>query len=95
MTETAVDTDMGARMRRKLEAAFAPAELDVIDESHQHEGHAGARPGGQTHYRVVMRSASLKGLSRIERARAVHAVLAEELAGGVHALALDLAEPAA
>ena len=57
-------------------------------------GHAGARPGGQTHYRVVMRSAKFKGLSRIDRSRAVHAVLAEDLAGGVHALALDLAEPA-
>lgn len=88
------ETETGARMRAKLEAAFAPATLEVIDESHRHAGHAGARPGGQTHYRVVMRSAKLKGLSRIDRSRAVHAVLAEDLAGGVHALALDLAEPA-
>lgn len=86
------ETETGARMRAKLEAAFAPATLEVIDESHQHAGHSGSRPGGQTHYRVVMRAAALKGLSRIDRSRAVHTVLADELAGGVHALALDLAE---
>lgn len=86
------ETETGARMRAKLAAAFAPSELQVIDESRHHAGHAGARPGGQTHYRVVMRSIALKGMTRIERSRAVHAVLAEELAGGVHALALDLGE---
>ena len=79
------------QLETKLRAAFAPSRLEVIDESEQHRGHGGWREGGGTHYRVVMRAASLAGLSRIARSRAVHAALAEELAGGVHALALDLA----
>lgn len=74
----------------KLTAAFAPERLEVVDESDQHKGHAGARPGGLTHFRVVMRSARLDGLSRLERSRAVHATLSDELNGGLHALALDL-----
>lgn len=78
-------------LERKLRAAFAPTDLQVIDESEQHRGHGGWREGGGTHYRVVMRAPGFAGMSRIARSRAVHAALAEELAGGVHALALDLA----
>jgi BolA protein len=78
-------------LRAKLTAAFQPDYLEVVDESEAHRGHAGWREGGGTHFRVVMRAAALGGLSRVERSRAVHRVLAEELAGGVHALALDLA----
>jgi BolA protein len=77
-------------MRAKLTAAFAPDRLEVVDESDLHKGHAGWREGGGTHFRVVMRAAALDGLGRVERSRAVHRVLAEELRGGVHALALDL-----
>lgn len=83
-------TDLGARIRAKLTAAFAPDHLDVIDESEQHRGHGGWREGGQTHFRVVLRSPAFDGLSRVERSRAVHAALREELEGGVHALALVL-----
>jgi BolA protein len=78
-------------IRAKLAAAFAPEVLDVIDESDAHRGHAGWREGGRTHFRVVMRARSIDGMSRVERSRAVHAVLADELGGGLHALALDLA----
>ncbi len=81
-----------AAMRRKLEAAFAPTRLEVIDESEAHRGHAGWREGGETHFRVVMRAPALAGLGRVARSRAVHAVLADELAGRVHALTLDLGE---
>ncbi|HET9069215.1 MAG TPA: BolA family protein [Amaricoccus sp.] len=77
-------------MRAKLEAAFRPEHLEVIDESEAHRGHAGWREGGATHFRVVMRASALAGLSRVERSRAVHRALAAELAGGVHALALEL-----
>jgi BolA protein len=77
-------------MRQKLAAAFAPEHLEVIDESEAHRGHGGWREGGGTHFRVVMRSARFDSLSRVERSRAVHAVLAEELQGRVHALALEL-----
>lgn len=80
------------QIENKLRAAFAPTALRVIDESEQHRGHGGWREGGGTHYRVVMRAPAFAGLSRLARSRAVHGVLAEELAGGVHALALDLAE---
>jgi BolA protein len=82
---------VAAILRAKLDAAFAPDHLEVVDESEQHRGHAGWRDGGETHFRVVMRSPALAGMSRIDRSRAVHAVLREELAGRVHALALDLA----
>lgn len=79
-----------ATIRAKLAAAFAPERLEVIDESERHRGHAGWREGGETHFKVVMRAAVLNGLSRVERSRAVHRALADELAGGVHALALEL-----
>ena len=81
---------VGEVLRAKLAAAFAPARLEVIDESEGHRGHAGWREGGETHFRVVIRSAAFDGLSRVERSRAVHAVLDDELRERVHALALDL-----
>jgi len=77
----------------KLRKAFAPESLRVEDESHLHEGHAGHRPGGQTHYRVYIVSAAFRGKSRVERHRMINATLAAELAGGVHALAIHAAAP--
>ena len=77
----------------KLTAAFAPQSLRVADESHQHEGHAGHRPGGETHFRVYIVSESFKEKSRIERHRMVNAALAQELAGPVHALAIHPSAP--
>ncbi len=90
MTDT--DAPVADAIRRKLAGAFQPTRLEVIDESEQHRGHGGWREGGETHFRVVMRAPALAGLSRVERSRAVHKVLDAELAGRVHALALDLAE---
>lgn len=78
---------------RKLTKAFAPQSLKVLDESHQHEGHAGHRPGGQTHYRVYIVSDAFKGKTRIERHRMINELLSGELAGGVHALAIHAAAP--
>ncbi len=80
-------------MRRKLEAEFAPLELTITDESHRHAGHAGARAGGESHFHVAMVAPVFAGLGRVERQRRVHAALAEELAGPVHALALALRAP--
>ncbi len=74
----------------KLEAAFAPESLQVIDESSQHVGHSGAQPGGETHFKVVMKAASLAGMTRVARQRAVYAVLKVEMEERVHALALNL-----
>ena len=77
----------------RLTGAFAPARLDVADESDLHAGHAGHRPSGETHYRVYIVSAAFKGKSRIERHRMVNEALAEELASGVHALAIQASAP--
>ena len=78
---------------QKLTEAFAPQSLTVDDESHRHEGHAGHRPGGQTHFRVYIVSDAFKGKSRIERHRMINGILSSELAGGVHALAIHAAAP--
>ena len=77
----------------KLREAFTPESLDVIDESHLHEGHAGHRPGGETHYRLYIVSQAFKGKSRIERHRMINTILAAELAGSVHALAIKAEAP--
>jgi BolA protein len=81
------------RMREKLEAAFSPERLEIEDDSARHAGHAGAREGGETHFKVAIVSDAFEGLSRVERQRKVYAVLKEELAGGVHALQLDTRTP--
>lgn len=88
MVETT--TPVRDSMHSKLTQSFAPVYLEIIDESENHRGHGGWREGGETHFRVVMRSAALNDLSRVGRSRAVHKVLAEELAGRVHALTLEL-----
>jgi BolA family transcriptional regulator, general stress-responsive regulator len=77
----------------KLTEAFAPESLQVIDESHRHEGHAGHRPGGETHFRVHIVSESFRGKSRIERHRMINTTLSAELAAGVHALAIHASAP--
>jgi BolA protein len=77
----------------KLSATFAPQRLDVEDESHRHEGHAGHRPGGQTHFRVTIVSEMFRGKNRIERHRMINQALAHELASGVHALAIHASAP--
>lgn len=73
--------------------AFSPQSLKVMDESHQHEGHAGHRPGGQTHYRVYIVSEAFKGKTRLERHRMINQSLSAELADGIHALAIHAAAP--
>jgi BolA family transcriptional regulator, general stress-responsive regulator len=86
---------MGTRdaMLAKLTRALAPLSLDVVDESHQHAGHAGHREGGETHFRVYIVSEAFRGKSRLERHRMVNEVLAAELEGGVHALAIQASAP--
>ena len=77
------------RITRRLTEAFAPDELQVVDESHLHKGHAGHRPGGESHFRVKITSAAFQGKSRLSAHRMVYDALAEEIAGGVHALAIE------
>ena len=87
--------DMSTRdaIINKLREAFMPESLDVADESHLHEGHAGHRPGGETHFRVYIVSPAFEGKSRIERHRLINATLSGELAGSVHALAIKAQAP--
>jgi len=74
----------------RLQAAFGPAELTVVDESERHRGHAGYRDGGESHFAVTLRAPPFAGMGRIERHRAVHAALGPDLVGRIHALALDI-----
>jgi Stress-induced morphogen (activity unknown) len=82
-----------ARIERKLGQALAPARLEVIDDSARHAGHGGSRPGGESHFRIEIVSQAFAGKSRVERHRMVNALLAEELAGPVHALQLATLTP--
>jgi len=81
------------RIEKKLRTVFQPESLQVVDESHLHAGHAGARPGGETHFRVSVASIAFAGKSRVERHRMVNSALAEELAASVHALAIHASAP--
>lgn len=82
------------RIIETLSERFQPAELDVVDESHLHAGHAGWREGGETHFRVTIVSPAFAGKTRLERHRMVNEALAEELEEGVHALAIKADAPA-
>ena len=83
-----------ARLESLLNLAFVPTRLVVTDDSGRHAGHSGARPGGETHYSVLLVSDRFQGMGRVARSRAVHEVLAAEFGAGLHALALTLRTPA-
>ncbi|MBV8975880.1 MAG: BolA family transcriptional regulator [Alphaproteobacteria bacterium] len=85
---------MADTIREKLTQAFAPATLEVVDDSALHAGHAGSRPGGETHFSVRIVAGAFEGLSRLERQRRVYAALSEELKSRVHALSLTTLTPA-
>jgi BolA protein len=76
-----------------LTREFAPRLLHITDDSARHAGHAGAQPGGETHYSVLLVAEAFRGMNRVARSRAVHAALAAEFASGLHALALTLRTP--
>ncbi|HEY8566682.1 MAG TPA: BolA family protein [Beijerinckiaceae bacterium] len=77
----------------RLTEALSPAALDVVDESHLHAGHAGARPGGETHYRLNIVSTAFSGKSRVDRHRLVNAALDEAFRRGLHAIAIKARAP--
>src|SRR5690242_16290254 len=72
----------------KLTAAFHPLRLEVVDDSARHAGHAGARPGGESHFNVTIESAAFLRVPKVARQRMVYRALADELAGPVHALSV-------
>ena len=84
---------MQQRIVARLTAALDPVLLDIVDESHLHAGHAGAREGGGTHYRVRVVSAKFDRRSRVERHRLVYDLLTAEFSDGLHALALVAKAP--
>jgi len=84
---------MVEQIGNKLTAALAPKSLEIVDESHLHAGHAGARPEGETHFRVHIVSDAFDGLSRVNRHRLVNKALSLELSSSVHALALSTLTP--
>jgi BolA protein len=81
------------RIAAKLTEALRPQALEIVDESSRHAGHAGARADGETHFRLYIVSDGFAGKGRLERHRMVNALLAEELAAGVHALAMTTLAP--
>ncbi|MDX2103749.1 MAG: BolA family protein [Alphaproteobacteria bacterium] len=80
-------------MRAKLAAALHPTQLELVDDSHRHHGHGGWREGGESHFALTIVSPRFEGMSRVARQRLVYQVLAEELAGPVHALQLVTLSP--
>jgi BolA family transcriptional regulator, general stress-responsive regulator len=80
-------------IRDKLTEAFAPTRLEIEDDSARHSGHAGHRPGGESHFNVLIESAAFAGASKVARQRMVYRALSEELAGPVHALSVQALAP--
>ena len=81
------------RLTEVLTREFGPTLLRIVDDSARHAGHAGHRPEGETHYSVLVVSPGFRGLSRLERSRAVHRALEAEFASGLHAINLTLRTP--
>src|SRR5437879_11244982 len=80
-------------IHQKLTSAFAPTRLEIEDDSARHHGHAGARPGGESHFNVVIESQAFAGAPKVARQRMVYRALAEELAGPLHALSVKALAP--
>ncbi|HEY2749990.1 BolA family protein [Phenylobacterium sp.] len=80
-------------IHQKLTSAFAPSRLEIEDDSARHHGHAGARPGGESHFNVTIESAAFAGEPKVARQRMVYRALAEELAGPLHALSVKALAP--
>ena len=89
MSENPLTADIRAAIEREL----SPTSIEIFDDSARHAGHAGARPGGETHFRVYIVSPAFEGKGRIERHRMINGILSAELASGVHALAIHATAP--
>ncbi|MGB0661658.1 MAG: BolA family protein [Mangrovicoccus sp.] len=77
-------------IREKLEAAFTPERLEVVDESEAHAGHSGYQDGGESHFRVLIKAESLEGKNRLGRHRAIHAAIGQDTIDRIHALAIEM-----
>jgi len=94
LTNDQAELSRTERMKKLLTAQFSPNLVSLVDESARHQGHAGAQPGGETHYALKLVSSAFEGKSRLERQRLVYHALGEEFDTGLHALSLDLKTPA-
>lgn len=88
-----VDMEVATSIRDTLTRAFDPRRIEVIDESARHAGHAGARPEGESHFRVTVVADFFEGMSRVERHRAVNSALSSLMGNKIHALALKVLTP--
>ena len=86
-------TPISDSIRTKLTTVFAPTRLEVVDDSARHAGHAGARPGGESHFNVLIEAPAFAGLGKVARQRQVYAALSDLLAGPLHALSLKALAP--
>ncbi len=84
---------VAAAIHRKLTTTFQPERLEIVDDSDKHAGHAGSSGAGETHFSVLIEAAAFRGVTRVQRQRQVYGVLAEELAGPIHALAVRALAP--
>ena len=83
---------LSEEIRTRLEEAFSPRQLEVIDDSESHRGHGGYQEGGESHWHLVIASVHFKGMSRIARQRAVHAAIGPEIIWRIHALSMELSD---
>ena len=81
------------RIQQKLTAAFSPEKLEIIDDSHKHQGHSGAHAEGETHFNVTIVAAAFNEKSRVERQRMIYEVLSAEMEERVHALQVRILTP--
>lgn len=86
-------TGMQERIREKLAHGLQPSRLDIVNDSGRHAGHSGDDGSGESHFRVMVISAAFTGKNRVERQRMVYDLLAEEMAGGIHALSIKALSP--
>ena len=77
----------------KLTAAFSPTRLEIQDDSDRHAGHAGATPGGESHFNVLIEAQAFAGASKVARQRLIYKALSDELAGPIHALSIKALAP--
>lgn len=89
-----MEQTVAMRIKSKLTDALTPDVIEVKDESHLHAGHAGARAGGESHFRVFVVAPCFEGLSRVARQRLINGALREELKEQIHALAMKTLTPA-
>ena len=85
--------DVRNTIERRLVAALSPSRLEIIDESHRHAGHAGARPDGESHFRLTVVAPAFEGKSRVDRQRLVYDALRELMESRIHALAMTTLAP--